>query len=187
MNRVGGFRLAPVLTILLLCSSGIGLSAPLSARQAKAVGRDDNPKDHINIVAAKLDYFDKEQKLVYSGNVVAVRGDTTLKTPLLVVFLTPKQSGAHSRAPSSTNAVRRMEAAGPVTLISKDQVATGNSGVYVKGDDKVYINGNVSLTQGPNVTTGDHVIYDVKTGQAVVTGNVRSMFIPDSDSGDGSK
>jgi hypothetical protein len=31
------------------------------------------------------------------------------------------------------------------------------------------------------VTLGDHIVYDLKTAQAVVTGHVRSLFIPDSD------
>ena len=38
-----------------------------------------NSHEPINIDAGKLDYYDKEQKLVYSGGVVAVQGDSTLK------------------------------------------------------------------------------------------------------------
>ncbi len=52
---------------------------------------------------------------------------------------------------------------------------------YQKAEDKVYLDGDVRLTQGPNVTLGDHIVYDLKTTQAVVTGHVRSLFIPDSD------
>jgi lipopolysaccharide export system protein LptA len=135
----------------------------------------------INIVATKLDYFDKAAILIYTGNVVATRGDTVLKTPKLTVYLAPRQHGPNAQKSSSSDRVKRMEAAGPVTLISNDQVATGDSGIYEKSADKVYLDGNVSLTQGPNVTLGDHIVYDVKTTQAVVTGHVRSLFIPDSD------
>jgi lipopolysaccharide export system protein LptA len=135
----------------------------------------------INIVATKLDYFDKAAKLIYTGNVVATRGDTVLKTPKLTVYLAPRQHGPNAQKSSSSDRVKRMEAAGPVTLISNDQVATGDSGIYEKSADKVYLDGNVSLTQGPNVTLGDHIVYDVKTTQAIVTGHVRSLFIPDSD------
>ena len=70
-----------------------------------------------------------------------------------------------------------------MTLISKDQIARGDTGVYQKADDKVYLDGNVSLTQGPNVTLGDHIVYDLHTAEAVVTGHVRSLFLPDSDNG----
>jgi lipopolysaccharide export system protein LptA len=158
--------------------------APVSAASAASrSGKSDQTA--INIVAAQLDYYDKDQKLVYTGNVVATRGETILKTPKLTVFLAPRNKAPDAPKASSSDRVRRMEAAGPVTLISKDQVATGDSGIYQKADDKVYLDGNVKLTQGPNVTLGDHIVYDLKTSQAVVTGHVRSLFIPDSDDSNG--
>ena len=159
----------------------------VSIKSTSTAAQSDN-KEPIHIKAAKLDYFDKEQKLIYRGDVVAVRGDTTLKTPKLVVFLTPKQAGSGKGPPSSSQSeVRRMEASGPVTIISKDQVATGDSGLYIKAENKIYLNGNVTLTQGPNVTQGDHLVDDTTTGQAVVTGNVRSMFIPNNNNDGSSK
>jgi lipopolysaccharide export system protein LptA len=172
----------PVLpALLILCGGAFWFGgSPFLPGEAKAA-QSNNGKERININASKLDYYDKEQKLVYSGNVIAVRGDTTLKTPLLVVFLNPKESDARPGPPSSTSQMRRMEASGPVTLISKDQIATGDSGIYEKSENKVFLDGNVSLTQGPNVTKGDHIVYDVNTHQAVVTGHVRSMFLPDSE------
>jgi lipopolysaccharide export system protein LptA len=182
MNHFGrSRRCLPIL--LIFCGAGWLGGWTISPADARAKG----DKDRINISAAKLDYYDKEQKLIYSGNVVAVRGDATLKTPLLVIFLDSKQPGAHSGPPSSTSQMRRMEASGPVTLISKDQIATGDSGIYEKAANKVYIDGNVSLTQGLNVTKGDHIVYDLNTHQAVVTGHVRSMFLPNSETEDEGK
>ena len=139
-----------------------------------------NSKEPINIDAAKLDYFDKEQKLVYTGDVVATQGESKLKASALVLYLTPKNSGDQAGVPSSSSQLRRMEASGPVTVISKDQIGTGDSGVYEKAENKIYLIGNVTLTQGPNVTKGDKLIYDLTTSQAVVTGRVRSMFIPNN-------
>jgi lipopolysaccharide export system protein LptA len=176
MSRVEPSRRPLAVFVLFLC--GPCWFGGSIAANAKAPD-----KERINISAGKLDYYDKEQKLVYSGNVVAIRGDTTLKTPLLTIFLDPKQPGAHPGPPTSSSQMRRMEAAGPVTLISKDQIATGDFGIYEKKNSKIYIDGNVSLIQGPNVTKGDHIVYDLNTHQAVVTGHVRSLFVPASDSG----
>jgi lipopolysaccharide export system protein LptA len=77
-----------------------------------------------------------------------------------------------------------MEAVGAVTIVSKDQIGTGDSGVYEKSENKVYLIGNVTLTQGQNVTKGDKLIYDMNTNQAAVTGRVRSMFLPSGGTGD---
>jgi len=188
--------------LLLVPAIFIAMAAPAVAQKPQHSANDgnsnngilpgSNSKDPINIDAAKLDYFDKEQKLIYTGNVVAVQGESRLLTPKLVIFLMPKDSANGSGTPSSTNnQVRRMEASGPVTLTQKDQVGTGDSGVYIKADNKVYLYGNVTLTQGPNVTKGDNLVYDLNTSQAVVTGNgpgrVKSLFVPnnndDKDSG----
>ncbi len=47
-------------------------------------------------------------------------------------------------------------------------------------ENKFYLIGNVALSQGENVTRGDKLIYDLATGQAVVTskGRVHSLIIP---------
>ena len=154
-------------------------------------------KEPVSINAGKLDYFDKEQKLIYTGDVVVVQGDSTLKASVLTIFLekTAAAPGAPGAAaapaaagvgPGQGSSVRHMDATGPVTLISKDQVGTGDSATYDKAEDKVYLNGNVTLSQGTNVTQGDRLIYDMSTGQAQVFsgqtngGRVMSVFTPGS-------
>ncbi len=157
-------------------------------------------KEPVSINAGKLDYFDKEQKLIYTGDVVVVQGDSTLKASVLTIFLektapAPGTAGAAAEpaapaaagvGPGQGSSVRHMDATGPVTLISKDQVGTGDSATYDKGEDKVYLNGNVTLSQGTNVTQGDRLIYDMASGQAQVFsgqtngGRVMSVFTPGS-------
>jgi lipopolysaccharide export system protein LptA len=154
-------------------------AAPVPAQNthSSAVLPGGNSKQPISIQSESLDYFDKEQKLVYSGNVVAAQGESKLKCSVLTIFLPPK-TGAQG-APTATGQVQHMDAAGPVTLVSKDQVGTGDHGVYDKPSDTVVLSGNVTLSQGPNVTKGDKLVYNLKTGQAKVTGaHVVSMFQP---------
>lgn len=159
--------------------------------------------DPISIDAGKLDYFDKDQKLIYSGNVVAVQGDSTLKVSQLIIFLSKDDAkpgaapgGTETAAAAATAAggaaaaagsssVRHMDAKGPVTLVSKDQVGTGDNGSYDKGENKVTLTGNVTLSQGTNVTKGDRLVYDLTSGQAQVfsgqtSGRVQSVFTPGS-------
>jgi len=198
-GKGSGFRSAPILLALALgCSfslfaacvspPAVALAASSSAKDTAAKTTPKKAKDPpVNIESGKLDYYDKEQKLVYTGDVVAIQGEVTLKTPLLVVFMTPKDANSSNGPPSSMSQVVRWEASGPVTLISKDQIGTGDSGVYEKVENKFYLNGNVTLTQGDYVTKGDHAVYDLDTGRAVVTGHVRSMFPPKNNSEESSK
>ena len=145
-----------------------------------------NSKDPISINAAKLDFFDKEQKLVYSGGVVATQGPSQLKATTLTIFLVKEgEADSASKAAGGTpsasgNSVKRMEATGPVSIVSKDQVGTGDNLVYDKPANKVYLSGHAVLSQGPNITKGDTLTYDLTSSTAVVTGNVQSVFTPGS-------
>lgn len=176
-------RLSLAVQALLIAASAV-YPAYAEKPRSGAILPGGNSKDPVNIDAAKLDYFDKEQKLVYTGNVVASQGESKLQAGRLVIFLTPKDALAPAGVPSSSSQIRRMEAAGPVIIVSKDQIGTGDSGVYEKSENKVTLIGNVTLTQGPNVTKGDKLIYDLKTNQAAVTGRVRSMFLPGGGTAD---
>jgi lipopolysaccharide export system protein LptA len=162
------------------------VAALLFVSPAGAVGRSGGilpgatAKDPLNIDAGKLDYFDQEQKLVYTGGVIVTNGPSTLKASRLVIFL----EGKGGAAAASNDRVRHIDADGPVTLVSKDQIGTGDRGSYDKGDNKVYLTGNVTLTQGDNVVKGERLVYDVTTGVATVQGGgaqggrVRSTFTP---------
>lgn len=163
-------------------------AAPKAAAAPDAAGPSllpgSNNHEPINIAADKLDYFDKEQKLIYTGNVVAVQGDSRLNASVLTIYLDKKPTGAAPApapgAPAGGSQVRRMEGKGPVAITSKDQVGTGDALVYDKPENKFYLIGHVALSQGENVTRGDKLVYDLTSGQAVVSsaGRVRSLIIP---------
>jgi lipopolysaccharide export system protein LptA len=148
-------------------------------------------REPINISADKLDYFDKEQKAIYTGNVVAVQGDTRLNASVLTIFFDRKPGATPGApaAPSSATAgpggansgLRRMEGKGPIAITSKDQIGTGDALVYDKPQNKFMLIGNVALSQGENVTRGDQLTYDLSTGQAVVSskGRVHTLIVPE--------
>jgi lipopolysaccharide export system protein LptA len=164
--------------------------APALAKGGKSGGilPGASAKDPLNIDAGKLDYFDKEQKLVYSGSVIVVNGPSTLKASKLTIFLQSPaaKSQASGDGQASSDRVKHIEADGPVTMVSKDQVGTGDHGSYDRTENKVYLSGNVVLTQGESVTKGDRLVYDITSGQAVVqsagdgqsSGRVHSIFTP---------
>lgn len=142
-------------------------------------------RDPIQIDADRLEWFDKEQKAIYTGNVVAKQGEATLKSSQLRIFMLKAQKGAAEAGgatPSGPgvggdNQIERMEADGPVELIQKDQTATGDRGVYERGTNAVTLIGNVALRQSGHVTYGDRLVYDLDTRQAVVQ-NPRGTFAP---------
>jgi lipopolysaccharide export system protein LptA len=150
-------------------------------------------KEPVSIEADKLVYYDKEQKAIYTGNVVVIQGDTKLTCSMMTIHMEKAAAGAPavktadgSSPPSGESShVSHMDCAGPVTVLSKTQTATGDSAVYDKPQNKVWLIGHVTLSDGGNVTKGDKLIYDLTSGQATVdTGGtasrVKGLFIPGS-------
>jgi lipopolysaccharide export system protein LptA len=189
----------------LLCSSGAGATAaekPSGPNDSAALFPGTSSKEPISIDADKLVYYDKDHKAVYSGNVVVIQGDTKMTCSAMTVLLdhapatgaagppakeaAPQPTNGQSGGPADSG-VKHMDAVGPVTVVSKTQVATGDSGSYDKAEGKVWLIGHVTLSDGQNVTKGDKLTYDLKSGQATVdtsakSGRVHGQFVPKSGS-----
>ncbi len=195
-----------LLALMLILASSIAEAAMKPASPSPAASPiqilpGTSSKEPISIDADKLVYFDKERKAIYSGSVVVIQGDTKMTCSVMTVYLeqSPGQQPAGARAspagasksaaepagaPSQNSGIKRLEAAGPVTVVSKTQVATGDRGMYDKAEDRVQLIGHVTLSDGQNVTKGDKLTYDLKTGQATIdtngskSGRVHGQFTP---------
>lgn len=160
-------------------------------------------KEPIKIDADRLDVFDRENKAVFAGNVVAVQGDSTIRCSTMTVRYkrgkdaksegkTEVKAGADAPAEKSPaamgeNGIQRVECAGPVTVVQKDQVATGDNAVFDQEAKRIVLTGNVVLSQCQNVTRGSRLVYDMNTGRAnmdpVAGGRVSALFVPQKEDG----
>lgn len=203
---------AMALALAVACAApGAQAAPPKPKPDAKAAPKSDsspalfpgtNSKEPISIEADKLDYFDKQQKAIYTGNVVVIQGDSKMTCSAMTIFMekapdAPPAAAAANASPSaqpgdaaaagpsaSSSRVKHLDATGPVTILSKTQVATGDTASYDKAQNKVWLINNVTLSDGGNVTKGDRLTYDLTTGQATVdTGRVKGLFIPGSGAG----
>ena len=162
-------------------------------------GMGGDSKEPIKIDANKLDVLDKDNKAVFSGNVVAVQGETTVRCSVMTVFYEGRggpnaggKKGATPPAPPAAangqqgndSSIKRIECAGPVTVVSKTQAATSDNAVFDRANNKVVMTGNVALNDGPNITRGERLVYDKQTGVANVEtkpgGRVQGFFVPNS-------
>jgi lipopolysaccharide export system protein LptA len=182
---------------LSLCAVTLALLAPgLAAAQAPrpAAGppvqgllQGGQDKDQpVQIEAASLEVRDKNKMATFSGDVQVVQGDTTMKCQKLVVFygqevgIAQKEAGQGAPAPETKPAlagpkgaqnIRRIEARGGVTVITKDQNASGDLGVYDLIAKTITLTGNVVVSQGQNVIHGERVVVDTVSGNARVESN----------------
>ena len=68
--------------------------------------------------------------------------------------------------PQGAQNIRRIEARGGVTVITKDQNASGDTGIYDLKSKTITLSGNVVVSQGQNVIHGEKVVVDTATGYA---------------------
>lgn len=160
-------------------------------------------KEPIKIDADKLDVLDKENKAVFTGNVVAVQGDTTVRCTIMTVLYEGRagQGGAKpaanaapvaattpapaAGAPNSNDSsIKRILCKGPVTVVSKTQAATSDNAEFDRANNVVIMTGNVALNDGPNITRGEKLTYNTVTGIANVEtgrgGRVQGFFVPNA-------
>jgi lipopolysaccharide export system protein LptA len=200
-------RAVPVLAALLLAAPALAQQGAKPAAQTPAVqapaprdgrpvplgGLGANTKDPIKIDADRLDVFDREGRAVFAGNVVAVQGDSIMRCSTMTVYYEQNRAAggqAPAAAPAAPGAggdssIKKIDCAGPVTVTAKTQVATGDNAVFDKAANKVILSGNVALSDGPNVTRGERIVYDLESGVANVEsgrsgGRVKALFVPGS-------
>ena len=198
-SRFPGWLAAIAVGLLYWNGARAAAEKPSSPNDSAAIFPGTSSKEPISIDADKLVYYDKEHKAVYSGNVVVIQGDTKMTCSAMTVLLDhgPAQGAASQSkeavppspkdqsGPTADAGVKHLDATGPVTVVSKTQVATGDSGSYDKAEGKVRLIGHVTLSDGQNVTKGDKLTYDLKSGQATVdtsakSGRVHGQFVPKS-------
>ncbi len=82
-------------------------------------------------------------------------------------------------------AITRAEASGDVYFVTTDQSLRGDRAVFTPGNDEIVLTGDVVLTQGRNVLTGERVVYNTRTEAARIdggggTGRIQGVFYPES-------
>ncbi len=203
-------RFCPLVAAIALLAPGLAVAqgqrsaaAPAGGAPVQSMisgGGQDQP---VQIEAASLEVRDKSKMATFSGNVQVVQGDTTMKCQKLVVFYGEEVGIAQSTnpppkpaadAPKNPQNIRRIEARGGVTVVTKDQSASGDLGVYDLLQKTITLTGNVVVSQGQNVIHGEKVIVDTVTGNARVEsgsqgggaatpGRVRALIQPGQNGG----
>ena len=193
-------RLRLLAVMLALAAPGAAAAqAPRAAATGPGQGllQEQNQDQPIQIEAATLEVHDKNKTATFSGDVQVIQGDTTIKCQSLVVFYGAEHGSAPGQAvaattpaagapqganpppgtvvPQGAQDIRRIEARGGVTVISKDQNASGDLGVYDLKKKTITLTGNVVVSQGKNVLRGDRVVVDTTTGNAHIESGAASQ------------
>jgi len=212
-------RRCATIVVTATCCAGLIALAPKTFAQTRLAqaggasspakpGQFENKDAPVQIEAATLEVHDKSKTATFSGNVSVVQGDTTMRCRSLVVFYGQEigigESGAEATTGTAVKTplggskgaqnIRRIEARGAVTVLTKDQSASGDLGIYDLKTKTITLSGNVVVSQGQNVIHGERVVVDTETGNARVEsgsgagasapgGRVRALIQPGKGQG----
>jgi lipopolysaccharide export system protein LptA len=181
----------------MLCFVG---AMALMAAPAGAQMKKNTP---IEISSDSLDVLQTEHKAIFSGNVIAIQGTTTMRAAKMTVFYRDSESKAPAPAPTTEAAapavqgIYRIDADGNVVFTTPTETAMGDKAIYNVDTDTIDVmGGNVTLTRGQNILKGTKLNYNMTTGRSILTGGgpggvdvtgkakparVHGLFMPKAD------
>jgi len=175
-------------------TSGAGKDAkPATAAKPGAEGQEKETPLHIT--SARMEADQDQHLIIFTGQVKAVHGDSTLYCDQLLVYYKPtepsqegpKKKGAppeKSAAPPEKQEtspltemggekIDRIVAKGHVRLVQEDKLAVGEEGIYYRDKEMVELRGNPQVWRGENNLKGDKIYYYLKTKRVLVEGSPR--------------
>ena len=114
----------------------------------------------VDVNADRIEVQDRADRAMFVGNVHVRQAELTLDTQRLTV------------AYSSNGGVqiRRLDAAGGVTVHSPSETAKGDFGIYDLDRKLITLIGNVQLNRDQNQVNGARLVIDLDSGRAVIDG-----------------
>jgi lipopolysaccharide export system protein LptA len=153
----------------------------LDKGSAIITGKDLKATSKQSMVTARdsLEYWNKQGAVVARGNAIAVdkaKGEE-VHADILTGYFRTDSKGARK--------LYQVQATGNVQIVSDGSVARAAKAIYNYENNVASLDGTVKITRGKNQINGEHAVYNVKTGQARVTGGgsqVKTLLLPGSDS-----
>jgi lipopolysaccharide export system protein LptA len=156
MRRTGIILATFVLALGAGSASGQTQRQPTSALK----GHDSNAP--VDVSADRIEVQDRADRAIFAGNVHVRQAGLTLDTSRLTI--------AYSGGGDGGIQIRRLDAAGGVTVTSPSEKARGDFGVYDLDRKLITLIGNVRLVRGDNLVNGSRLVIDLDSGRAVIDG-----------------
>ena len=189
------FPRAFLLAGLLIAVATVVAAQPSKGPPNALQGFSQNRGQPVEIDAATLEVRDKDKVATFAGDVHVKQGDTTMRSKSLVVFYEQETAPAAKNAkadpamrtasvgPAGEQRIKRLEARGAVVVNQKDQIVTGDLGVFDMKSNTVTLTGSpVVMTQGKNVLRGERLVVNLTTGVSRVESKkgsrVQGLFLP---------
>lgn len=154
--------------------AGPGVKAD-SSKAGKSSVMSEGSKEPTVITSNSLTADNKARTALFTGSVVAKKGDGTLFADRMLVFYVDAGDGENSN-------IDRIECTGHVKLVRNNRVITAGKAVYYAGaEERAVFTDSPRATENRNVVTGTVMTYYFKDDRSVVEKS--KIFIVEKESG----
>jgi len=153
--------------MLILITTPVSIASEPKQQKKNPV----SDKEPIRIDSDRLDAYNDQRLVVFSGNAVAVQGDKVLKADKLLLYYKKKEGGSPkgvAKEAGKAGDLERIEAKGHVHLTQGERVVTGEDAVYFQDSQKIVVTGNPVMREKKNVVRGDRIIVFINEDRGIV-------------------
>ncbi|PTQ69756.1 lipopolysaccharide transport periplasmic protein LptA [Celeribacter persicus] len=157
-------------TLSLSCALAFALSLPSLPVMAQGTqiafgGLKHDSALPVEITSDQLSVDQNTGKAIFTGNVVIGQGTMRLAAKTVEVIYG-----------SDTSQIARLLASGGVTITNAGEAAEAQNAEYNLESGTVTLTGNVLLTQGNSVMSGERMVIDLNTGTGRMDGRVKTIL-----------
>ncbi|NWF54136.1 MAG: lipopolysaccharide transport periplasmic protein LptA [Syntrophaceae bacterium] len=113
----------------------------------------------LRITSQQLEADNKNQVIIFTGNIVARQGDLVIHADAARVYYEKREEG---------NEVREIEATGNVKIHQGDRVATGQRAQFLNQEQKIILTGQPRVWQGKDMVSGDKITVLLEEDRSLV-------------------
>lgn len=143
----------------LLAGGALAVAGFSSLAQAQNISGFDSNQP-VNIDAQRIELQDRQDRVVFSGDVRITQGDLRLNAGRTTIAYTDNGSLE----------IQRIDATGGVIVTRGGERASGNAAVYDFNRRLIVLSGDVSLNRGEDRLKGGRLVIDLASGVSSVDG-----------------
>jgi len=113
----------------------------------------------LRITSQQLEADNKNQVIIFTGNIIARQGDLVIHADVARVFYEKREEG---------NEVREIVATGNVKVHQGDRIATGQKAQFLNAEQKIILTGQPRVWQGKDMVSGEKITVLLEEDKSLV-------------------
>lgn len=162
------------LSLVVLLASAAPAFAQTQTTTSGFQGFSSDSSEPVNIESDNLDVRDNQNIAIFTGNVVAVQGNTTLRSEKLTIYYSPNkpgQNGTQANGQQAQSNAQKPAASSSAPAQNGQPAASGkNESAAGRKIDKLDAVGHVIVTSKDQRATGARGIFDLVANTMTMTG-----------------